>query len=129
MQTSADDFPIIPYGKTSASDCIVFQNSGWKNYGVESHSETLALAVLCEYQHVARKTSASDFIIFQNSVWKNNKQRDQVDLPALYNNRSQTRRFILYSTVYHMAATRLPTFRRRDVPSGTTSSSSWPDCT
>jgi len=100
-----------------------------KNNGVESHSETLALAVLCEYQHVVRKTSASDYIVSQNSVWKNNKQRDQVDLPAVYEHRSQARRFILYSTVYHVAATRLPTFRRRDVTSGTTSSSSWPDCT
>jgi len=60
--------------KTSASNRkarrIVSKNSVWKNNGVESHGETLALAVLCEYQHVVRKTSASDDIKSQNSVWK-----------------------------------------------------------
>ena len=45
--------------------------------------------------------SASDYIISQNSVCKNNKERDQVDLPALYKNRSQTGRsfFIQPSTM------------------------------
>jgi len=118
MQTSATEFPIIPSGETTASKRIVTQNFDWKNNGVESHGETQVLAVLCEYHHVARKTTASDYIVSQNSVWKNNKQRDQVDLPALYKNRSQTRRFSLFSIVYHVATTRLPTFRRRDVPSG-----------
>jgi len=91
MQTSADDFLIIPYGKTTASNRIarhiISQNSVWKNNGVESHGETLALADLCEYQHVTRKTKASNRkarrIISQNSVWKNNGVESRGETLAL----------------------------------------------
>jgi len=43
-------------GVESHSETHRFQNSDWKNNGVESHSGTHALAVLCEYQHVASIT-------------------------------------------------------------------------